>query len=154
MKLGKLLKKDRIILDLQARTKDEAIDELCQLIVRCHEVRDPDGLLKAIKSREKIESTGIGSGIGIPHGITDAVRDVVCALGISKRGVDFGSLDDKPVHLLFLIGIPKSEAREYLNLLARICRLFKEEKSRKEIMSLTSVQEVLETIMEREKTIE
>ena len=153
MRLSELLKKDRIILDLKAHTKDEAIDELLQLLVDSDEVRDSTEFLKSIRARENLESTGIGSGIGIPHGITDSVGSVVCAMGVSKRGIDFGALDGRLVHLVFLLGIPRSEAREYLNLLAHICRLFKGEKGRKEITASTSVQFVLETIDERERTI-
>lgn len=153
MKLSELLKRERIILDLEAQTKDEAIDELLQLLTASEEVKDSVEFLKSIEAREKLESTGIGSGIGIPHGITDAVRSVVCAMGISRRGIDFGSLDGEPVHLVFLLGIPKSEAREYLNLLAHICRLFKDEESRKEITDATSTERLIGAITERENTI-
>jgi fructose-specific phosphotransferase system IIA component len=147
------LKKDRVILDLQARTKDEAVDELIQCLMSAAEVKNPAEFVKSVKAREKLESTGIGGGVGIPHGITDAVRSVVCAMGISKRGIDFDALDGNPVHFIFLLGIPKTEAREYLNLLARICRLFRDEQWRSQITHLTSVNRLMEVITERETTI-
>lgn len=140
-------------MDLQAQTKDEAIDELLQLLIDSEEVKDPVEFLRSIRERERLESTGIGSEIGIPHGITDAVRSAVCAMGISKRGIDFESLDGNPVHFVFLIGVPKSEAKEYLNLLAQICRLFKNEELRQEVTRSASVEKVLETMKEREVPI-
>lgn len=153
MKLSQLLRKDRIILDLQAQTKDEAIDELSRLLVTSEEVKDPGEFLKSIGVREKLESTGIGNGIGIPHGVTDAVGNVMCAMGISKMGIDYGALDGKPVHLIFLLGIPKNEARAYLTILAHICRLFRDRGLRQQIIDLTSIDEVLGIVSEREKTI-
>jgi len=153
MRLSQLLTKNRVILDLQAQTKDEAIDELLQSLMNSGEVKNPVEFVKSVEAREKLESTGIGSGVAIPHGITDAVRSVVCTMGISKRGIDFGALDGKSVHFIFLLGIPKGEAREYLSLLAHICRLFRDEEWRRQITHLASVDRLIELIIEREMTI-
>ena len=153
MKLSELLKRERITLTLGSETKEGVIEELFRLLVNSGEVKDAHEFMKSIEAREVMESTGIGNGIAIPHGITDAVRSVICAVGISERGIDYGSLDGRPVHLVFLLGIPTREARQYLGLLAQICRLFGRGELPKEITHATSVGEVLESIAEREATV-
>ncbi|KPJ51112.1 hypothetical protein AMJ40_00990 [candidate division TA06 bacterium DG_26] len=153
MRLSELLDEDRVILSLQGETKDKAIEELLHLLVSSDDVEDRRQFVNSVRQREAIESTGIGNGIAIPHGITDAVRRVVCAMGMSEPGIDFGSIDGKPVHLLFLLGVPKSEAREYLNLLSRIGRLFRKEELTRELMRMKSIDKVLATLREREKTL-
>jgi PTS system nitrogen regulatory IIA component len=87
---------------------------------------DFDLFLEDVFERERLGTTGIGDGIAIPHARTDAVDQLVIALGRSARGVEFESLDGKKVKLLFLMGTPKGSVSHYLKILAQLTRLLKE----------------------------
>ena len=112
------------IKDIQAQTKDEVLAELVEMVVDAPEVTSPDTLLHAIKAREAIISTGIGMGIAIPHAKISSVTDFVIAVGRSKEGVDFQSLDDLPVHLFMLIAASDTQGEDFLKFLGRIGAFF------------------------------
>jgi fructose-specific phosphotransferase system IIA component len=151
MRLRDLLREDRISTDLRGEDRDDVIEELLGLLAGATEIGDHEEFAQSIEAREDIESTGIGNGIGIPHGITDAVKSVVCAFGVSKTGVDYPSMDGKPVQIVFLLGVPKEEAREYLSILARICRCFRDGRLRKAIVDADSPRKMIELIGERDE---
>ncbi len=151
MKLEDLLREDRIKTDLEGKDRGEVIEELLGLLADSEEILDREQFLRSIEEREDIESTGIGNGIGIPHGITDAVKEIVCAVGVSRQGIDYPSMDGKPVQIVFLLGVPKDEAREYLNILASICRCFRDGLLRKAIMKAASPRDIVNLIGERER---
>jgi mannitol/fructose-specific phosphotransferase system IIA component (Ntr-type) len=150
MKLADILREDRVSTSLQGKQRREVIEELLGLLAGSEEILDHGGFSRAIEEREALESTGIGNGIGIPHGITNAVRGVVCAVGVSQKGIDYPSMDGKPVNIVFLLGVPKEEAREYLNILARICKCFRDGALKRAVLKATSPQEILKLIAERD----
>ena len=92
------------IIDLRATTKEEALRELVDVLAARPEVTDADDFLGAIFAREKIISTGIGIGLAMPHVKTPSVTDFVVAIGRSRAGIDFDSLDEKPVYIVAMIG--------------------------------------------------
>src|SRR3954470_23898945 len=100
MDLGDILSKEQIITDLQAADRWQAIDELINNLVATGKIKPEhhDAIAAVVKKRESSMSTGIGFGIGIPHASTDLITDVVGALGRSKAGVNFDSLDNQPVN--------------------------------------------------------
>src|SRR5215469_14942883 len=100
-KLGGLLNEAQIVLNLRATNRWEAIDELVTILVQNGNVKpeDRDAIVGAVRKRDFSMSTGIGFGIGIPHATTELVYQAVAAFGRSKRGINFDSLDGKPVSL-------------------------------------------------------
>ncbi len=139
-----LISLDRIV-TLKSKTKEEALQELVDVISRSPHVKDKDELLKAILEREEIMSTGIGLGIAVPHAKLNSVSDFVIAMGISKEGIEFNALDDKPVHIIVMIAGPNQQAM-YLRILAKVTLLLKNERVRRRIIDSKSPEEVMEII--------
>lgn len=122
MKLTDLIPRKAIIPELKAKDKKGAIQELVQAARKAHEGEkfDVDDIVNAIVAREKTGSTGIGSGVGIPHAKVEGVKDVVGAFGRVHPGLDFSAVDGEPVQLLFLILAPPSMGDAYLQILRKI----------------------------------
>ncbi len=133
---------ERVIL-LKAANKEAAIRELAQAISQSPDVGDGEALLEAILDRERIMSTGIGLGIAIPHAKIPSVREFVVALGKSPAGIEFNSLDGKPVHFVVMIAGPDQQQERYLQLLARITLKLKDAAVRRALNEAGSVEEIL-----------
>ena len=133
---------ERVIL-LKAADKEAAIQELAQAISQSPDVGDGEALLEAILDRERIMSTGIGLGIAIPHAKIPSVREFVVALGKSPGGIEFNSLDGKPVHFVVMIAGPDQQQERYLQLLARITLKLKDAAVRRALDEAGSVEEIL-----------
>ena len=128
MKIMDFLSPQAISTNIQAADKKGAIKELVGLLIKSREIKekDQDKVAKVLLEREALGSTGIGQGIGIPHGKFAGVKRLVGACGISRKGVDFESLDGEPVHIFFLLVAPEDSAGPHLKALARVSRLLKD----------------------------
>ena len=129
MNIMSFLDERAVTTDLKAHAnKEDIIRELVELLVRAGSIKDRDGnkLVQTLMKRESLGSTGIGQGVAIPHGKSDAVTSLVGAFGVSRAGVNFDSLDGEPVHLFFLLVAPEDSAGPHLKALARISRLLKD----------------------------
>jgi len=113
------------MLDLKSDTKEEIIKELAQCIKNHKNLLNLHNFLRDVFKREADTSTGVGDGIAIPHARTDAVNDIVVAVGRTKTGCDFKSQDGKPVEMLILMGTPIEKVSLYLKLLAHLSYLLK-----------------------------
>lgn len=122
MEIEKLLTPARVSFNLRGETKEEAIDELIQILYDDNAIEDKDIFKAAVMKREEEFSTGIGNGIGIPHGKNETVLKPSIAFGISKEGIDFQSMDDKPAYLIFLIAVPEKSDDIHLEVLGYIAR--------------------------------
>jgi fructose-specific phosphotransferase system IIA component len=131
------------VLLLESADKEGAIRELAYALAQSKEVDNADELLGAILEREKIMSTGIGLGIAIPHAKIAGVKDFVVAFGKSKSGIEFNSLDAKPVHFVVMIAGPDQQQERYLQLLARITLKLKDAGVRRQLEEAESVEQVL-----------
>lgn len=125
MDLGDILTREQIISELKATNRWEAIDELIGNLVVTGKIKPEhrDAVAAVVKKRETSMSTGIGFGIGIPHASTDLIPEVVGALGRSKTGVNFDSLDNQPVNLVMLFLVPQGQFQKHLHTLANIAKL-------------------------------
>jgi len=125
MDLGDILSNEQIITDLQAADRWQAIEELINNLVATGKIKpeNKDAIAAVVKKRETSMSTGIGFGIGIPHASTDLITEVVGALGRSKKGVQFDSLDNQPVNLVMLFLVPQGQFQKHLHTLANIAKL-------------------------------
>ena len=126
MKLAKLLSADQIILDMKAVEHWPAITELVDHLVSAERLprSQREEILAALKAREEQVSTGIGSGVAIPHAFSDTLEEVVAVFGRSKSGIDFEALDNAPVHFLILFIGPRKDYHLHLRTLAAIAKMF------------------------------
>jgi len=145
MKLSAFTDKKLVDLALAARDKDDCLAQMVGILSRSPRLKDKAGFLRDVQAREKLVSTGVGYGVGFPHAKSDAVKDVIFAVGRTTAGIEFGALDGEPVRLVFLIGAPKGEepSRIYLNLMARLSFLMKDEANRRRLLSTDSVDDVM-----------
>jgi len=126
MKILEALHRDAILTDLTSRDKQGLIEELAAPVARVIGVSCAD-LVDVLMDRERLGSTGIGMGIGIPHGKLKDLDTLVMGFGLSRKGVDYDSLDGRPTHLFFMLITPESSTGLHLKALARIARLLKNE---------------------------
>ncbi|MBI3291211.1 MAG: PTS sugar transporter subunit IIA [Elusimicrobia bacterium] len=150
MKVLDFLVPSAISIDLKGQTKLEVIQELVELLVQAGKLKDARPIVGTLREREKLGSTGIGQGIAIPHGKSDQVSEIVAAFGVSKRGVEFDSLDGEPVYLVFLLVAPLEAAGIHLKALAKISRLLKDKFFRQAITEAKGVEDVLRIIKEED----
>src|SRR5579872_1049757 len=142
------LKPSAVTIDLSATTKRGVLEELVALLTKEKKVKDPGMTVDVLLEREKLGSTGIGQGIAIPHAKTDQAHEVVAAFGLSRRGVQFDSLDGDPVYIFFLLVAPPDAAGLHLKALARISRLLKDKFFRQSLRDVKDPAEVLKIIRE------
>ncbi|WP_132995624.1 PTS sugar transporter subunit IIA [Sporanaerobacter acetigenes] len=148
MDIGKLLTSDRISFNLKARNKEEAIDELIEILYRDGVINNKKNFKLAVMKREKEFSTGIGYGIGIPHGKNEAVKEASIAFGISKDGIDFDSMDGQPVNLIFLIAVPNKSDDMHLKILSYISRRLMHSDVREKLIKAQSYNDILKAFQE------
>jgi mannitol/fructose-specific phosphotransferase system IIA component (Ntr-type) len=125
MDLNDFLGPNPIIVELKARDRWEAIDELMRSLVASNRIKPEDEapITMAVKQRESSMTTGIGSGFGLPHAETNLIYEVVSAVGRSRRGIQFDAIDGKPVNLVFLFLVPEGEFQKHLHTLANMAKL-------------------------------
>ncbi len=152
MKISDILDESLVKTNLPGKTKDEIISQMVDLVGTSKKVLDKEKVKDAIFEREKIMSTGVGNGFAIPHGKTDAVSDIVAAFAITAEPIDYQSLDEQPVRLVFLLVGKDSMVGPHIKLLSRISRLMNKEEFRKKLLSATSPKEVLEIFRAEEAT--
>ncbi len=150
MILTQILQPSCVKAPLEGNDKDSAITEMVDLLAENGCLADRDVVLEAVLVREETRSTGIGSGIAIPHGKCSGVKELVMAIGISKEGIDFDSIDHKPVKIIILLASPIDRTGPHIQALARVSRLLLDEKFREQLENSTSSEEVYELISSKE----
>ncbi len=139
--LSRLLAAERILW-LDASNKNDCLRNMVECLASTSDIENSDDVYVAILEREKLLSTGFGLGLAIPHAKLPEIREFVVGLGIHKDGVNFDSLDEKPVHVLVMILGPDSQQEEYLKVLSRVTAFLKDNRER--LLSLGTPQEVYE----------
>lgn len=150
MVLTQILHPSCIKAPLESRDKISAIEELVNLLAQAGQITDPAGALEAVMEREQQRSTGIGSGIAIPHGKTASAKELVMAFGIAKEPIDFDSIDKKPVKIIVLLLSPPDCTGPHIQALARISRLLLDETLKTKLEKASSPEEVYELISSKE----
>lgn len=150
MKILDVLDEGSVIADLKGRSKQEVLEELAAPVARLanEELRD---VVEVLLERERLGSTGIGGGIGIPHGKLKRLDRMVIGFGLSRKGVDFDSLDGEPTRIFFLLMAPESSTGLHLKLLARISRILKNEPFRERLLQAKSAEEITAIIKEEDE---
>lgn len=151
MKIAELLGKDTIKLNLKANSKMEVLDQLVDVLYDAGRLNDKELYKDEILKRESLSSTGIGEGIGIPHGKTSAVKKASLALGIFRDGVDFDSLDGAPVNIVFMIAAPEGANNEHLETLSRLSVLLMNPEFKEGLLSSKVPEDVFSLLDKFEK---
>ena len=147
MKILDVLRKETILTDLKAKDKKGVIEELVAPVSQITGINSRE-LVQVLLERERLGSTGIGGGIGIPHGKLANLESLIMGFGLSRKGVDFESMDGRPTHLFFLLITPENSTGLHLKLLARISRILKNDSFKKKLMKAASSNEVYSIIGE------
>ncbi|MBN2017568.1 MAG: PTS sugar transporter subunit IIA [Candidatus Cloacimonetes bacterium] len=145
IQIHKYLEPDRII-DIISDNKDEALKELSGIICNSELITDPKLFLKKIYDREKLMSTGIGYGIAVPHIRDKSIQDFVIALGRKVEGLEYESIDNKPVSLIFMIGASDTQDKDYIRLLSRLVLRLKNRSFVQKLLSAQSPQDMYSLI--------
>jgi fructose-specific phosphotransferase system IIA component len=145
MTLASLLSEDQIIPELSATDRWQALEEIVsRLIAKGHlDASHHEDAIAALRHREETMSTGIGFGIAIPHASCDAVKEVTACFARSKQGVDFESLDEKPVHYIVLFLVPKDQFQTHLRTLAAIAKFLNDPVVRGELAEASDAAAIL-----------
>lgn len=151
MKICEILKIERIIPSMKSIDKEEAIKELVYLFEDDPRVKDIDSVYNAVLEREKIMSTGVGKGFAIPHAKTNAVNEIIAAFGKLETPIDFQSLDDKPVKLIFLLVGKENLVGPHIKLLSRLSRMMNEDEFRENLANATTAEEIYNLFEQQEK---
>ncbi len=151
MKITDLLSKNAIQLNAKPVNKNETINKLVDLMMKNGNITDKEEYLKTVLKREEEGTTGIGLGIGIPHGKTKAVYKPGLAAMVIPNGVDFDALDGKPAKLIFLIAAPDTKENIHLEVLSRLSELLMDEEFREKLINAKTPEEFLKYIDEAEK---
>jgi len=152
MKILDVLHKDAILTDLKALDKKGVLEELVTPVARIAGVNH-DYLVKVLMERERLGSTGIGEGVGIPHGKLKDLESLVLGFGLSRTGVDFESMDGRPTHIFFLLVTPENSTGLHLKLLARISRILKNEFFKQKLLNAADSDEIYTIIKEEEEEL-
>lgn len=150
MLLTQILESACVKVPLEGRDKESAITELVELLNINKLLADKDEVLGAVLAREKTRSTGIGAGIAIPHGKCKGVKELVMAMGISREGIDFQSIDSKPVYIIVLLASPIDKTGPHIQALARISRLMLDEDFKNKLQNAANAKELYNMINEKE----
>lgn len=154
MKITQLLTEETIILNLDATSKQQVLEELTGQLEQAGKLVDRQAFLKDILTRENQSTTGIGEGIAIPHAKSVAVDAPAIAFGRSEHGLDYESLDGQPAHLFFMIAATEGANDDHLEALSRLATFLMDEKFRSRILAASSKQQVLQAITDKEMEAE
>jgi PTS system nitrogen regulatory IIA component len=150
MKILDVLNKDAINVDMTANDKKGILDELVAPVAAVAG-ESPEKLVKVLLERERLGSTGIGGGIGIPHGKLKNLQSLILGFGLSRKGVDFESMDGRPAHIFFLLLTPENSAGMHLKLLARISRMLKNTDFKERLMQSQTAEDILAAVGEADE---
>ena len=150
MKIDEILKKESVIADLVGTNKLEVIKEMTACLKQNNIIKDDQTLFTTLMEREKLGSTGIGENVAIPHGKSDELTQIITVFARSLGGVDFESLDQKPVHFVCMVIAPAHSTGQHLKVLARISRLFKNQALREGILKAEDSNAIYSILLEED----
>lgn len=150
MKLADFVCFDAIVPNLEASDRDGAIQELVSVLEKSGSLDDicPDEIAAAVIKRENEASTGMGKGVAVPHVKHARATRVVAAIGQSSAGIDFSSLDKKPVYSVILLLSPVNDPEQHLQAMENVFRHLQQEQFRKFLRQSQTVEEIVDLINE------
>ncbi len=145
-----LLDEQSILLELEISDKEEAFKVLIDTFKTTGKLNDTQTALEAVIEREKALSTGVGSGVAVPHANLKTIEIPLIAFGRIKKGLPFGAIDEKPVQLIFLLLVPENQLSTHLKLLSRISRICSDSSMRKNLLNSKEPSDIIRHISEAE----
>lgn len=152
-KISPFLKVEFISLELVATNKDEAIRELAHPLRKSGQISNADELLNEIFNREEKGSTGIGSGLAIPHCRTALVKEILFSVGRKAKGIDFDSIDDSKAQIFFLLAIPNDKMQTYIKVISKLTRILNSPGFKESFLLAKEKSEILELFKRAEEKI-
>jgi PTS system nitrogen regulatory IIA component len=153
MTIEEVLAERCVIAQVQGVTKKDVLIELVSALTRANLIKNEKEVVNIILEREKLGSTGIGEGVAIPHGKLKGLKNIICVFGRSIKGVEFDAVDQKPVHIFFLLLAPENSASLHLKMLSRISKLLRDPSFRKRLMELGDSHDIYRSIVEEDRKI-
>ncbi len=153
MKISDLIRKEYVSLQLTATSKNEAIHEVAQLAKGHPLLGDFQSFCRAIYERESTGTISIGYGVALPHARTEQVKDLLIVVGRLVEGITFDPTDEMPVRLIFLVGIPKKMATEYLRLVGTLARHLKMDSLRQKLLAANDPEALIQAFVENEASL-
>jgi fructose-specific phosphotransferase system IIA component len=147
MNLSDILSVECIRAPLEAQDKQDAINELVDLLAAQDKVKEPEALKDAVWSREQTRTTGIGHGLAIPHGKCDCIHTPTLAIGRPATPMDFESMDSQPVELIVLLASPTSSTKEHIEALAQVSRIMNNPSFRERIYQAEDAAQIYEMLV-------
>ncbi|MFH1612163.1 MAG: PTS sugar transporter subunit IIA [bacterium] len=145
MVLSNFFKENLIILDLKAKDKNNAINEIIELISKNKQINKEE-VKVSILEREKMQSTGIGNGIALPHARITSIKNIIIAFAKSNEGIDFNSIDNKFVNIFFMIIGNPEKHNEYLEIISKLARILSKKENRQSILDTASPKKIIDLI--------
>lgn len=150
MKITDILVRDAVILDLLPGAKREVLGQMAHALANAESEVGEERLVEVLIEREKLQSTGIGEAVAIPHGKLPGISRLLASFARSREGVDFESIDGQATHLFFLLVVPEHSGGQHLKALARISRFFRDAAFRKRLLEAETRDEVFRAIEEED----
>jgi len=151
MQLTDILTPDCIKVPLGGGDKQSVVDELVELLAERGRIADAVAVKQAVWQREQTRTTGIGHGLAIPHGKSGGCDRLVMAIGRPPRPIDYGSIDGRPVNLIFLLASPPDQTGPHIQVLAKISRLMTRADVRAAMLAAADARTIYEVIVREEK---
>ena len=150
MRIAEFLKPDAVVEELRSTSKTEILRELSAALARTNPNISPQRLATVLEERERVNSTGVGEGVAIPHGKLPELSSLSASFGVCRAGIDFDAHDKKPTFLFFALVAPENSAGLHLKALARISRLFRNASFRESILAARGAQEIYSLILQED----
>ncbi|MFW5950797.1 MAG: PTS sugar transporter subunit IIA [Gemmatimonadota bacterium] len=148
--LSDILSSVRVRVPIEGTTRESVLRELVDVLAREGCVGDPEAVYRVVEERERVLSTGIGHGVALPHGKSDACSELSIVAGVTREPVDFDALDDAPVRLVFLLVGPESAAGAHIRVLSRISNLVRQPALRQRLIEAADATEFMEALRQAE----
>ncbi len=150
MNIRDLIDKNLIKSELKSETKDHLLEEMIELLVQNDVITNKERFKKDIYDRESLGTTGIGFGVAIPHAKSKAVKSPKIAIGISRKGIDYGSVDGEKVFLVFMIAVNEEQSDLHLKVLANLSRKLMHEDFRQKLLKTQNSSDIYDIVCEIE----
>ena len=147
---AELLSVENVSASLSSGTKDAVLLELGELVARSIEGATSQSVRKVLADREALASTGVGSGVAIPHGRLSGLDRVRVGIGVHQRGVGFDAIDGRPVHIFVVVLSPDHEPGQHLRLLRHASLMLREEPVRKRLLAAQDTQALYDVFAEED----
>jgi len=148
MQLSDFISRNHVVCNSDATSKKRALEQLSELLAEDQQKATPNEIFESLISRERLGGTGIGYGVAIPHGRLKNCDHTSAAFVRLKQGIDFDSVDQQPVDLLFALVVPEESSEEHLKLLAMLAGMFNDEGFREQVRHCNSAEELFTLLMQ------